>query len=387
LGLIRNGLTDVSFSRDAKHLPWGIPVPKDKTQVMYVWCDALTNYLSGVGYLDNKKRFKKYWPTDLHIIGKDILRFHSIFWPAILLSAGFSLPKKIFVHGFITLEGRKMSKSLGNYVTAEEAIKKSSVDALRFWAASGGSTGNDIPFSWKNVEHAQKFITKLWNIFRFAEMHFGDNELTDYDYTGIDNWIIFKLHKTVNAVTTYMDNYQFSKALVEIENFVWHELADNYLEMIKFRLYDEKNETRNAALHTLYKCLFVSLKMLAPFMPFITEEIYQKFMKKYEGQISVHVLSWPEMICGTEETNLNMQVEKAGELAKQIISTLRQYKSSRQMPLNAEIEKIIIDCNDEDKKYIEMVGEDLRGVMKIKEIIFGKADEIEADGIKIDVEV
>ena len=354
---------------------------------MDTWMDSSITIAYHAGWPD---RFdERLYPADVQPNGTDIIRTWDYYLMVRHLALFDEVPyKNIVVNGMVVGEdGRKMSKSLGNYVTAEEAIKKSSVDALRFWAASGGSTGNDIPFSWKNVEHAQKFITKLWNIFRFAEMHFGDNELKDYDYTGIDNWIIFKLHKTVNAVTTYMDNYQFSKALVEIENFVWHELADNYLEMIKFRLYDEKNETRNAALHTLYKCLFVSLKMLAPFMPFITEEIYQKFMKKYEGQISVHVLSWPEMICGTEETNLNMQVEKAGELAKQIISTLRQYKSSRQMPLNAEIEKIIIDCNDEDKKYIEMVGEDLRGVMKIKEIIFGKADEIEADGIKIDVEV
>ena len=131
LGLIKEGLTDVSFSRDKRHLPWGIPVPGDETQVLYVWGDALTNYLTGVGYPD--KKYEKYWPADIHVVGKDMLRFHAGIWPGILLSAGLELPKEIIVHGFLTVNGQKMSKSLGNVVNPLDLRKKYDSDSIRYY--------------------------------------------------------------------------------------------------------------------------------------------------------------------------------------------------------------------------------------------------------------
>jgi len=131
LSFIRQGLDDVSFSRPKKILPWGIPVPDDDTHVMYVWCDALTNYLSGIGYTTDKKKFKKYWPADIHLIGKDIMRFHALFWPAMLLSADIPLPKKLLVHSFITSQGKKMSKSLGNVIEPFSQIDKYGTDSVR----------------------------------------------------------------------------------------------------------------------------------------------------------------------------------------------------------------------------------------------------------------
>ena len=117
LGLIKQGLEDVSFSRPAKDVPWGIPVPGDSSQTMYVWADALTNYISALGYgTKDDSKFKKYWPADVHVIGKDILRFHAIIWPAMLMSAGIDLPKTLLVHGHIIFGGKKMSKSLGNVI-------------------------------------------------------------------------------------------------------------------------------------------------------------------------------------------------------------------------------------------------------------------------------
>src|SRR3989344_5873060 len=107
---------DVSFSRPSKDLKWGIPVPNDETQTMYVWADALTNYISALGYADENPKFEKLWPADVHLVGKDILRFHAMIWPAMLLSAGLPLPKAIYVHGFITVDGEKMSKTIGNVI-------------------------------------------------------------------------------------------------------------------------------------------------------------------------------------------------------------------------------------------------------------------------------
>ncbi|MCX6719671.1 MAG: methionine--tRNA ligase, partial [Candidatus Staskawiczbacteria bacterium] len=132
LNMIAQGLEDVSFSR-VKEKYWGWPVPDDDSQNLYVWQDALPNYISALGYAEDGEQFKKYWPADVHCIGKDIVKFHAIYWPAMLLSAGLELPKLIFIHGFINVGGQKMSKSLGNVVDPFELVKKYGVDAVRYY--------------------------------------------------------------------------------------------------------------------------------------------------------------------------------------------------------------------------------------------------------------
>lgn len=135
LSLLREGLDDVSFSRPKTPSSVGIPVPGDESQVMYVWCDALSNYITALGYGQNDKLYKEFWPADLHVIGKDILRFHAAIWPAMLLSAGLPLPKSLLVHGFITSGGKKMSKTLGNVIDPEELLAEYGTDAVRYYLA------------------------------------------------------------------------------------------------------------------------------------------------------------------------------------------------------------------------------------------------------------
>lgn len=142
---------DVSFSRPVTTLKWGIPVPGDDTQTMYVWTDALTNYISALGYPEDPK-FSQYWPADVHLIGKDILRFHAMYWPAILLSAGVELPKAIYVHGFVTAEGEKMSKSLGNVIDPNQLIEKYGVDVTRYFLLREIPSDDDGDFSFKKLE-------------------------------------------------------------------------------------------------------------------------------------------------------------------------------------------------------------------------------------------
>jgi len=140
---------DVSFSRSKEKLSWGIPVPGDETQTMYVWCDALTNYVSAIGYGRNEE-YKKWWNAEneiAQVIGKDILRFHAAIWPAMLLAAKLSLPKKLFVHGFITVDGKKMSKTVGNVIDPEELVKKYGTDAVRYFFLREIPTGEDGDFS------------------------------------------------------------------------------------------------------------------------------------------------------------------------------------------------------------------------------------------------
>ena len=161
LSLAREGLKDVSFSRPRTSLQWGIPVPDDPEQVIYVWCDALTNYLSGVGFADETPLYEECWPADVHCIGKDILRFHAGIWPGMLLSAGVPLPKAVFVHGFLTSEGRKMSKSLGNAVDPVQIAEEYGPEALRYYLLKEIQATADGDFSRNRFE--EKYNADLAN--------------------------------------------------------------------------------------------------------------------------------------------------------------------------------------------------------------------------------
>lgn len=148
VAFVKEGLDDVSFSRPAKDIAWGVPVPGDASQTMYVWCDALSNYITALGFgSENIARFKDFWPADLHVIGKDILRFHAVIWPGMLLSAGMSLPKALFVHGHIFSGGRKMSKTVGNVVDPQDYIERYGADALRYFLLREIPTFDDGDFT------------------------------------------------------------------------------------------------------------------------------------------------------------------------------------------------------------------------------------------------
>lgn len=149
VNFIKQGLDDFSISRST--FTWGIPVPLDQTHVFYVWFDALINYLTLIGYAEDTARFNSFWPADIHVVGKDITRFHCIIWPAMLMSAGLPLPKSVFGHGFVYLKGEKMSKSLGNVVTPLDILEKYpdfGADALRYYLMRGSSFGDDGDFAW-----------------------------------------------------------------------------------------------------------------------------------------------------------------------------------------------------------------------------------------------
>jgi methionyl-tRNA synthetase len=153
LALLRDGLQDISISRPKDKLSWGIAVPGDTHQVMYVWFEALMNYITVLGYPEHAD-FKHFWPADVQIVGKDIIRFHATIWPAILLALDLPLPKQLYVHGFINVEGKKMSKSLGNYVTPDEIVKKFGTDAFRYYFLRHIPSYNDGDFSWEHFEAA-----------------------------------------------------------------------------------------------------------------------------------------------------------------------------------------------------------------------------------------
>lgn len=160
LELIKDGLQDVSISRPRKSLSWGVPVPDDPEHVMYVWLDALANYITVLGYPSNEA-WREYWPADVEVVGKDILRFHAGIWPAMLLGLGLPLPKKLLVHGFVNVGGAKMSKTVGNVVDPSEIISQYGVDAFRYYFSRHVPTFDDGDFTWERFEEA--YNTELSN--------------------------------------------------------------------------------------------------------------------------------------------------------------------------------------------------------------------------------
>ncbi len=266
LGLIEEGLTDVSFSRDKKHLPWGIPVPGDENQIMYVWPDALANYLTGIGFPD--KKYKKYWPADVHVVGKDMLRFHTGIWPGMLLSAGLELPKKVIVHGFLTVDGRKMSKSLGNVVSPLELVKKYPSDSIRYFLLRATPFGDDGDFSEGALKnrHNNELANKLGNLVSRVAGLIEKNGVE-----GGENRLIKKLKE--KEIAKHLDNFEFDKALNEIFAFV--DICNEFVQEKKIW------ETRDKkALYELKEAILGIAELLTPFIPESAEKIKKQFSQK-----------------------------------------------------------------------------------------------------------
>ena len=246
LSFIKQGLEDVSFSRPREKLRWGIPVPDDETQTLYVWADALTNYISAIGYFEETEQFKKFWPADVHCIGKDITRFHAVIWPGMLLSLELPLPKTIFVHGFITVGGQKMSKSLGNIINPFELVKKYSsagspqagTDAVRYFLLREIPSTEDGDFTYEKFEkrYNSDLAAGLGNlvarVLTMVEKYCnGKVPKIDKDPDSHPLRIDLKIHnwkKSWADIDKYLPNFQFNDALASIWKFIAE--ADKYIE-------------------------------------------------------------------------------------------------------------------------------------------------------------
>lgn len=262
LAVLNEGLEDISVSRPKEKLDWGVPVPGDNTQVMYVWFEALMNYLTVIGYPEHED-FKKFWPANVQVIGKDIIRFHAAIWPAMLLSMGLTLPQQLYVHGFITLNGKKMSKSLGNVVAPSEIIDKYGTDAFRYYFLRHIPSYNDGDFTWGAFEasYNNELANELGNaVQRTAAM------IMKYQ-NGIIGSIPPAEHDSA-PVATAIEACRFDRALDEI----WDQVRglNQYIDEAKpWQIAKNKDDATHLREVLAYQvgCLLEIADLLEPFLP------------------------------------------------------------------------------------------------------------------------
>ncbi len=276
LNLMKDGLPDVSISRPRKSLSWGVPVPGDDSQVMYVWLDALSNYITVLGYPD-KPEWRDYWPADVQVIGKDILRFHAGIWPAMLLGIGVTLPKKLLVHGFVNVGGAKMSKTVGNVVDPMEIIDNYGADAFRYFFARHIPTQDDGDFTWEKFETA--YNTELANDLGNSVSRVS-NMLTRYQ-AGVIGDAPQGEHDMQNYRRA-MDELKFDEAIDEVWGMV--RSVNQYIEQVKpWEIAKSKDKDPDAEGHlseVLAHCVGNLLQiadLLVPFLPTTAKYIHQTF--------------------------------------------------------------------------------------------------------------
>ncbi|MBU0577249.1 methionine--tRNA ligase [Patescibacteria group bacterium] len=277
LNIAKEGLTDVSFSRPKDVLPWGVPVPDDDTQVMYVWCDALTNYLSGVDYAEEGDMYKKYWPADLHVIGKDIVRFHAGIWIGMLFSAEIELPKAIFIHGFVTHNGTKMSKTLGNVVDPVTTVEKYSTDMLRYYLLREIPVGRDGDFNDKLFieRYNSDLANNLGNLVNRIHTLISRNEIVDFDFDKHSDLYKQKVDETWKRYIADMNEYNLHEAVFHVWRLI--DFANKMMEDKKpWALLKEDPERGRAVLCNLLEILRHISILISPFIPQSSAKIRQQ---------------------------------------------------------------------------------------------------------------
>lgn len=333
---------DISFSRPKSSLPWGVPVPDDDKQVMYVWCDALSNYTTGAGYGRDEKQFKRLWPAEIHIIGKDILRFHAAFWPAMLISAKIALPKKLFVHGFILSKGSKMSKSTGNVIEPFEQIEKYGAEPFRFYIVGTMPSEGDGEYSEKLLKERinNELVGNLGNfcyrIISFMNKNFkGQVKEIENDKTTIN-----KINNKIKNIEKYYNGLNFNFAVNEILSI--SDIGNKYFQnnepwkLIK----DDKNKVQKICGLCINIAKNLSI-LMQPVMP--------KFSSELQNQLNLKNLKWKDI-------GFNLKNHKIGE-ENLLVKKIEEIEE-KLFPLNLKVAQIIEvkDHPNADKLYVMKIN-------------------------------
>ena len=324
------------------------------TDVFDTWMDSSGSSLYNTFWGRDEELHKKLFPMSLRPQSHDIIRtwaFYSILRADQIEN---SIPwENIMIHGFIMApDGTPMHSSIGNVIDPIPILEKYGADALRYYVTTC-SLGMDTAFREKDVIRGSKICNKVYNIGQFASRFIHDVPEKCDSLRLADRWIISKYSKTVKEVTDSMEVYEFDKAMRVLEDFIWHELADNYIEMVKGRDDD-------AVRYTIYNVLLGSMKLLAPMMPHISEEVYQNHLRAIDGGKSIHLTCWPKPIF------IDEQAEQDGEKLAEVIAQIRAWKGEKKIPLNQEI--AMIEFVGKDLKFLESSVQDLKDTTKAKEV-------------------
>lgn len=312
------------------------------------WFSSALWPFSTLGWPDKTEELDYFYPTSTLVTGYDII----FFWVIRMMFSGIEHTGKapfntILIHGLVRdSQGRKMSKSLGNGIDPLEVIDKYGADALRLTLITGNAPGNDMRFYWERVESSRNFANKVWNASRFIMMNLDKAEVRDVDVTELtdaDKWILSKVNTLAKDVTDNMENYDLGVAVQKIYDFIWEEFCDWYIEMVKPRLWNDDDTTKAAALYTLKTVLINSLKLLHPYMPFITEEIFCNL----SDEESIMISKWPEY---KEEWNFAKE-EKAVETIKEAVRGIRNSRTGMNVPPSRKA-KVFVVSDDEQVRDI-----------------------------------
>lgn len=317
----------------------GAPMRQDP-DVLDTWFSSALWPFSTLGWPKQTKELEKFFPTSVLVTGYDII----FFWVARMIFSsaehmGKEPFKHVFIHGLVRDEqGRKMSKSLGNGIDPLEIIEQYGADALRFTLVTGNAPGNDMRFSEKKVQASRNFANKIWNASRFVLMNLeiSENKLPDAgDLQLEDKWILSRFNRIVKEVTENLDKFELGVALAKIYDFIWDDYCDWYIELVKPRLFDKENGTRDTAQYVLTYVLSETMKLLHPFMPFITEEIWQHL--PHDGE-SIMVSAWPRYDAALDFA----QEEKNMSLIMEAIKSIRNTRSEMNVPPSKKCNVIIV---------------------------------------------
>ncbi|MDR3292310.1 MAG: valine--tRNA ligase [Methanobrevibacter sp.] len=332
--------------------------------VLDTWMDSSISPLWNANWPDSN--YTDYLPADLRPQGHDIIRtwaFYTILRTKAL--TGIKPFKDIEINGMVFGEdGYKMSKSRGNVISPDEVINKYGADPLRSWAANS-LPGSDLPFDWKDVKYAYKFLRKFWNAFRFISLHISEDIKDKPILEPLDKWILSKLNKLILKVTSGFEEYNFADTINSTQKFIWHDFCDEYIEAVKHRLYNDNQDKKSihsklSAKYTLKTVIDTSLKLLTPITPHFTHEIYS-YLHTSSDEIAI-IQTWPEV----NNELIDLKCENEGDAAIELIDNIRRFKSSSKIPLNQSLNTVnIYTKNNEILAILNQFKEDIKGTLKI----------------------
>lgn len=363
-----------------------------ETDVMDTWMTSSCSPLINCNWPNDDSLKNDIYPMSLRVQAFEIVRTWLFYTIVKSHYHTNTLPwKQVMISGWgLDEHGKKMSKSLGNIVAPQDVIRDFSADALRFWAA-GAKLGSNLRWNREDVSNGSKLLVKLWNAARFVFSNMGDFNYTDKTLkeehlTEVDAWIVASLQNVIKKSTEAFEQCEYSEPKHAINMFFWNDFCDNYLELVKNRFWSAElyqAEIKTSTQQVLYYVFLCIIKMFAPIIPHITEELYQLYYRDAEGTISIHVSDWPE----AKPHLVNDRILLVGQIITEILTMVRKHKSLGNLSIAAPLKKIVIETDEHHRSLIESSLLDIRLTLRTDEISFGNADQYSSGVLPLKISV